>query len=423
MNVTHMKWGIVIALAMCVLASCSPSEETSYSFTTSVEEGIEIVVTSGGPKYPGELFTYEEILRLKEDPEIEESVLFRPGSISRDEAGFFYVLDTGDNRIAVFNPAGQYIRSFGRKGQGPGEFSRIASSLLWSEIVSVFDSSLYRTTRFRTVGSLLDVTTIPPTLLNVYQGPVEEMHLLEDGAMLFIQLVMNLELGSNFLQRRVMAVSQEQDTLWVVDSPVVQTSLQIPMSSGGMLSFGYPFAGSPEILYHPEHGIVVSDGIEPELRWYDSTGRLTRKVRVELEPVPLTSEDMTKLRTRMEGPLQSAREEGRTRTIDVYEAQLKALEMPDHRAVWRDMILSDEGYLWLWVVEHSVDRDALGGGYLFRVLSPEGEYLGDTRVPYGLRFTLSDDRLMTTWYPPESDEYQMLICRIMPAVPGLTYPN
>src|SRR5665647_1567871 len=40
-----------------------------------------------------------------------------------DDAGMIYILDSGNQRIQVFGPDGRYVRTIGRKGQGPGEFA------------------------------------------------------------------------------------------------------------------------------------------------------------------------------------------------------------------------------------------------------------------------------------------------------------
>ena len=37
-------------------------------------------------------------------------------------AGNLYVLDTGNHRVQKFSPDGKYLATFGRQGQGPGEF-------------------------------------------------------------------------------------------------------------------------------------------------------------------------------------------------------------------------------------------------------------------------------------------------------------
>lgn len=43
-------------------------------------------------------------------------------SIEGDSNENIYVVDGQENRILVFEPTGRYVRSFGRSGQGPGEF-------------------------------------------------------------------------------------------------------------------------------------------------------------------------------------------------------------------------------------------------------------------------------------------------------------
>ena len=43
-------------------------------------------------------------------------------AIEVDGEGRIYVLDTGNSRVQVFDSKGEFLRSIGRKGQGPGEF-------------------------------------------------------------------------------------------------------------------------------------------------------------------------------------------------------------------------------------------------------------------------------------------------------------
>lgn len=51
------------------------------------------------------------------DPE-----LLQPQAIVCHPNGNIYVADSGNARVAVFDPKGQFIKAFGRKGNGPGEF-------------------------------------------------------------------------------------------------------------------------------------------------------------------------------------------------------------------------------------------------------------------------------------------------------------
>ena len=52
----------------------------------------------------------------------DENIAFHiPSDIVIDEQGNIYILDSGNHRIQKFDPEGNYLASFGRKGQGPGE--------------------------------------------------------------------------------------------------------------------------------------------------------------------------------------------------------------------------------------------------------------------------------------------------------------
>lgn len=52
----------------------------------------------------------------------ENLAFFMPSAIAVDAAGNLYILDTGNHRIQKFGPEGQYLATYGRQGQGPGEF-------------------------------------------------------------------------------------------------------------------------------------------------------------------------------------------------------------------------------------------------------------------------------------------------------------
>jgi hypothetical protein len=54
----------------------------------------------------------------------DENLAFNsPRDVALDSAGNIYVLDAANQRIQKFSPEGKYLSTFGRKGQGPGEFN------------------------------------------------------------------------------------------------------------------------------------------------------------------------------------------------------------------------------------------------------------------------------------------------------------
>lgn len=170
---------VIQFIAICTLlpACSSRTDETRHSFRIFVENGVTIAETTGGPKYQGELFEYEPILTLKGNPEIEESILFRSGQFTVDRDGYFFILDSGDKRIAVFDKEGSYVRSFGREGDGPGEFRSMRLQYLHEGIISIYDSRGRRTTRFQTNGELKDVVSPPP----IISSNISELFCIPEG--------------------------------------------------------------------------------------------------------------------------------------------------------------------------------------------------------------------------------------------------
>ena len=45
-----------------------------------------------------------------------------PSAVAIDTDNLVHVIEYANHRITVFTPEGQFVLSFGRKGQGPGEF-------------------------------------------------------------------------------------------------------------------------------------------------------------------------------------------------------------------------------------------------------------------------------------------------------------
>jgi len=56
-----------------------------------------------------------------------------------DESGKIYVVDSGNDRIVILDRDGNFIKSVGRKGQGPGEFNNPMSILINNDNIFVND--------------------------------------------------------------------------------------------------------------------------------------------------------------------------------------------------------------------------------------------------------------------------------------------
>lgn len=92
----------------------------------------------------------------------DENLAFRsPLDMAVDDEGRIYILDSGNQRIQVFGPDGKFLRTIGRRGQGPGEFESLNSIDIDPQgNFHVLDSAQRRIQVFTPLGEVLKTTPI-----------------------------------------------------------------------------------------------------------------------------------------------------------------------------------------------------------------------------------------------------------------------
>ena len=119
---------VLIAPAMAV--GCTRSDAPTNDLTTTVDTtGQTVVVTNAGtpPSWDLTLTTSigpSTILESERPEEFQRAV-----SVVVGPGGEIFVADAADE-VRVFGPDGAHIRTFGREGEGPGEFVSLYS-LAW----------------------------------------------------------------------------------------------------------------------------------------------------------------------------------------------------------------------------------------------------------------------------------------------------
>ena len=121
---------------------------------TSEESEIKYVRNPSNPLY-GEL-----TLLLIEDLSIggeedEKSSFYKGVDLAVDDTENIYVLDKGNCRVQKYDLRGNYLRSFGRKGQGPGEFLSPTTICLLNGKLLAYDIDQSRISIFGQQGELI----------------------------------------------------------------------------------------------------------------------------------------------------------------------------------------------------------------------------------------------------------------------------
>ncbi len=112
-----IKWTVFFGIILLIAG-------VSFSQKIETKDGIRLIHNEKqgkwGKKPEVSLEYVKNIGDLESD---DENVLFyMPSDIAVDEEGNVFVLDSGNHRIQKFDSQGNFLASFGRRGQGPGEF-------------------------------------------------------------------------------------------------------------------------------------------------------------------------------------------------------------------------------------------------------------------------------------------------------------
>jgi hypothetical protein len=413
------KIGRLLAQSLTLLAAmgCVGRGDDTHRFRIVEEGSVAVHLTTGGPRFAGELFTYEKVLELQEGP-TEESMFIRPFQFLGDEAGRFYINDGGYPKILVFGPDGRYLNGIGRRGQGPGEFIGGRIQSVAGGTVTFFEPlGTLRTQRFSWDGTFLDTIRLPTglPLLGVHGA-----YRLDGGGQLLLTAVSNRADVGETRKLGALVVDAAGDTTAYVETPYVQAAKRTEIHIQGttaIIAAPIIYGPYPLSYYHPTQGIVLVTGTEPELRIYDLEGELIRTVRVELPAEPVTETDREMARDFYRQLVDETEEALK----EMVRSQMEGLVFAEQKAPWAEVEIDDDGYFWLRVPVPYVGRDKLPT-LAYRVLSPEGEYLGLTQRPAGAFAGISHGRLLTLEEDPESGAMVPTVYAIRPAVRGLRYP-
>ena len=409
---SHASLAVIVLFIAVVACSNSDQEPSTHSFRIFEEDGIEVAETTGGAKYSNELFYYEEIIRLKEDESVEESLLTNPIWMMMDEKGLIYVIDLSggrDGRILVYTLDGKFSHTIGQGGEGPGEYRFPQIMKIQNDVISVYDFLLKRISLFSREGVFQELVTCPPGQSGM---PTRATIDSDDNLIMIYQVMDQSQDVFRHLAWKAVVVSTTGDTLSEIETSKTITGLRI--QEGGR-SYQAPafFTGGAQIEYLPSNHIIVLDGIEPVIQWFMPNGRLTGEYRLGLEAGPVTDEDRAPIVAYFNSEIENAENEG---AREYQQIAQRNIYYPDQKAHWDWCIPEESGYLWLRNSSPHSERD------IFFLISPEGEYLGRSVTP-STGGTISQGHYLQISEDDETGEYQLIVYKLHPAVSGLSYPN
>jgi hypothetical protein len=266
--------GLVIATFLLLLAFTIAAAQDKWKGTVVKEDDVTVV------RNPREPIYRTPVLELKEDmslggPDAQGEYAF--GAIRNfvvDDDGSLYILDEQNSHIKAFDASGKYLRTIGRKGQGPGDL----------------DGPYYLTLN-RTAGEL-----------GVLQLSRRISFFKTEGTFLRHQTVIDstraqVDSRGNIYIRETARPKRDEWSYDVKKLSMFGSVLGVLASVPGQGYTGKinPFFAVNTFQVDRSDNLVYGDPRTYELLFFDSSeGKLFKKITREYSSVPVTDKDKAK---------------------------------------------------------------------------------------------------------------------------------
>ena len=329
----------------------------------------------------------ELVAEIGRNPNVEPFV-GRIFDVDRTSDGHLYASDATAHSIVVFDTSGARIRSIGRQGQGPGEFTGLVKLGIGSgDTVQTIDYGQWRLSTFTVSGELISTTPFPPP---AELGQIPELTFDADGRLYhlsylgFAQSLMEAVGGRNGVRARgEVALTRwnatDGDWIPLAHVPSIEVFLQ-----GGLVDA--PFARRP--LWAPDGrgGVWYADSGEYTLTRYSASGEVDCIVEVQYVPPVVSAEDR-----RIYYDATDVDDTDETRLTRIRENR-RSIDVPEVQPALRRLIVTDSGWIWVQPNASSIEENGFDRWHIF---SPEGFPTATALLPSGFRIhRATDDALL-----------------------------
>jgi len=323
----------------------------------SSRDGVLHVENPAAPLHPPVTLTLEELWRVGGDSEEEGEFFGVIVDVAVDSDGAAYLLDRQLAEINVFSAEGEWQRTIGREGEGPGEF-RNPQGLFFLP-----DAQLAVVQRRPSRLVLLTPDGLPGGNLPVPSPEDGGLRSLQEGACAGDAIVL---MGNNFVfeegrmerSRRLIAVDQAGGLtkLYHESARVTNMANPVVLEDDGLTVIW---------TLLPDGTLVASTNYDYRLQFWRPGGDKDRIVMREHEPYLRSDEEMEERRRYLESRVRfRGRRHGITPEIEVTDRE---------RGIWW-LGTDGDGYLWV-MTGRGVKEVPAGVLGTFDVFDSEGRYL------------------------------------------------
>jgi hypothetical protein len=327
---------LILAFLLPLLAHAQKPPE--WKGRIEKEGDVAVVKNPNKPLYGAGVFSLEQDLAIGGE-ESADYVFATISSVAVSDDGTIFVLDQKDWNVKVFDRDGKFLRTFGKAGEGPGEFSMPRSIHFTARDEVVVVEMNRRLSFFKMSGEF--VRTVSAGTLNFMDARPDSK------GNFFVYLLAMEEANPRYELRKVDGGLKD---LFAVESS--------PMPNTERDGFN-PFFPVLRWALLPGDRVVCGYAVKYEFRIHDAAGRIVRKIQMDPDPVPISKEDIDE------------------RTKGTPPALRQTMKIPKYYPAFRYIVTDDEDRIFVLTWERPPDRK----GFYFDVFDREGRYIVRTVLP------------------------------------------
>lgn len=331
-----------------------------------MENGVEVVINHIDPyTIKGQstsLNLEKEFVIDSERDDIAEIGLTYIDSFGIDSEGNIYFLNNKnpENIIFKFNRKGNFIDSFGRQGQGPGEAQWPTSLRIYRQDEIAFTDSHHKFLIFTKHGNLIRETGIVSTFIGVVTP-------LDNGNLLIEKSLFDPR-GEYIMQRPLILCNSEFGEIKELERYKYPNYLT-KRRFNALVS---------DVIYSVSKGKIYVGNADRgyEIFMYDLDGNLLKKIRKRYNPVKVPEEVKKNILERYEEP--------------GFEKFKNKIYFPDVMPPYKSFFTEDKGELFVMTNEKGKNPEE----YMFDIYNPDGIFIARKSLNGSLGWaTVKQDRL------------------------------
>lgn len=356
MNSKYISALLLFSLIIAVL-SCT-RQKSEWLGMIEENDGVIIVRNPKEPLYSPEVFNLELELTIGEAEGPEEYMFTEIRHVTVDEDERIYVADTREAHIKIFDKTGEYIRTVGQKGQGPGDIQFPRNVCITNQRqIMVPDSGNLWISFFSMEGEYIgNIPTTPRRLLEAKadsEGNIIGIEIIQDEENQGHE-VNKFDSSLNYLFSIDFAPSQDRNNF-------------------------NPFIPPLSWDIDKNDRIICGWGKTYEIKIFDPAGNLTHKIEKDYNPVEIAQTELEKLEDFPPGFI---------------------LSVPKYHSAFWQLLVDDEGRIYAMTWERQVEEEYV---VYYDVFTSEGKYLA--KIPLQLRTQAIKNNKLYTIEVDESGFY------------------